>query len=341
MAFPSATWTRLASETRLQRSSQCVSVLGSALYIFGGEVLPREPVDNHLHAIELGENSRNGVTVKTLDAPSVAPTPRVGSAATSIQDAMYLFSGRGGVSMGPMEEDGALWKYSSSTSQWSLVAPADPSAPFPKGRSYHVMASNGVDEVFVHAGCPEKGRLSDLWSFNVASRAWTKLPDAPEPARGGTSLAHHRGKLYRMNGFDGKDEQGGSLDVFDTHARAWTTLSFPADGKQAPEARSVATLMAVPVGEQGFLVTMFGERDPSSLGHAGAGKMLGDVWAFDLGAGTWSAVKPANDAPPPRGWFDAALLTEPSGRPSIIVHGGLAEDNTRLGDVWRLDLGDA
>jgi hypothetical protein len=27
---------------------------------------------------------------------------------------------------------------------------------------------------------------------------------------------------------------------------------------------------------------MFGERDPSSLGHAGAGKMLTDVWAFVL-----------------------------------------------------------
>jgi hypothetical protein len=29
-------------------------------------------------------------------------------------------------------------------------------------------------------------------------------------------------------------------------------------------------------------VTIFGERNPSSLGHAGAGKMFGDVWAYDI-----------------------------------------------------------
>ena len=28
------------------------------------------------------------------------------------------------------------------------------------------------------------------------------------------------------------------------------------------------------------LVTLFGESDPSSLGHMGAGKMLADVWAY-------------------------------------------------------------
>ena len=30
------------------------------------------------------------------------------------------------------------------------------------------------------------------------------------------------------------------------------------------------------------LVTMFGERNPSSLGHAGAGKMLSDAWAWHI-----------------------------------------------------------
>ena len=38
------------------------------------------------------------------------------------------------------------------------------------------------------------------------------------------------------------------------------------------------------------LLTLFGERDPSSLGHQGAGKMLGDVWMYDIALATWSEV---------------------------------------------------
>jgi hypothetical protein len=53
MANISAKWTRLASSTRLQRSSQCVSVLGAQAWIFGGELLARQPVDNQLDVIEL------------------------------------------------------------------------------------------------------------------------------------------------------------------------------------------------------------------------------------------------------------------------------------------------
>lgn len=49
-----ATWTQLAQNVRLQRSSQCLSVLGSHAFIFGGEVIPRQPVDNRLDTISLG-----------------------------------------------------------------------------------------------------------------------------------------------------------------------------------------------------------------------------------------------------------------------------------------------
>lgn len=49
----SATWTKLASSARLQRSSQCLSVLDSRAWIFGGELLPRQPVDSQLDVVKL------------------------------------------------------------------------------------------------------------------------------------------------------------------------------------------------------------------------------------------------------------------------------------------------
>jgi hypothetical protein len=81
-------------------------------------------------------------------------------------------------------------------------------------------------------------------------------------------------------------------------------------------------------------VTLFGEHDPSLLGHAGAGKMLGDVWAYDIAGERWSKLETMGDVPQPIGWFDADTVKGNEGSDAILLHGGLAEENSRLGDVW-------
>ena len=287
---------------------------------------------------QLTTRSLESAAATTLEAPAEAPTPRVGLATAALKGALYLFSGRGGSAMTPIEEKGALWRYTPNEFLWKLIGPANPSAPYPASRSYHAMTSDGNDSIYVHAGCPEKGRLSDLWSFNVESKTWTELPPAPPPARGGTSITVSGGKLYRMNGFDGNSEQGGAIDVLDLANRVWSTISFKPDGVHGPEPRSVSALLAVKVKGRDFLVTLFGERDPSSLGHAGAGKMLADAWAFDLEREEWTKVEPKGDAPLPRGWFGADVVADDDGKHAVIIHGGLAEDSSRLGDVWELQF---
>lgn len=255
---------------------------------------------------------------------------------------MYLFSGRGGTDMAPIEEDGAVWAFDPTQSSWTKTTPVDSSAPYPPARSYHCSTSDGKKAFFVHAGCPAKGRLSDLWKFDVDERSWTQAPDAPAPQRGGTSIAYSSGKIYRMNGFDGTTEQGGSIDVFDISANTWSTETFKADGNDGPEARSVCVLLPVHLGRKDKLLTLFGERDPSSLGHAGAGKMLSDVWIYDITEKWWTQLHPEGPSghPDPRGWFDADVIKNPnsSGNDSVVIHGGLGEDNERLTDVWHLNF---
>lgn len=336
-----ATWTLLAESARLQRSSQCLSVLGSQAWVFGGEVVPRQPVDNRLDVINVAKNPP-GERVTTLQAPSPAPSPRVGATSAVVKDALYYFSGRGGIAMAPVEEKGGVWRYTPSTSSWKLLAPADPAAAYPAGRSYHATASDGSDTVFIHAGCPEDGRLADLWAYSVSGQTWKELAPAPATGRGGASIALSTdgAKLYRANGFDGKTEQGGAVDVLDLSAGKWETIRYEPDGVSGPEARSVSALLAVKLAGRAAdqLVTLFGEHDPSSLGHAGAGKMLSNVWAFDTAARTWSKVETSGGQPPPRGWFDADVVKGEGGSDAILVHGGLAEDNSRLGDVWKLEF---
>lgn len=236
--------------------------------------------------------------------------------------------------MTPIEEKGDIWEFNPSTGVWTAISPTTATSPYPPARSYHTLTSNGKDTLYLHGGCPEKGRLSDLWSFNLVSRSWTELSAAPDPPRGGTSIAFADGFLYRMNGFDGKTEQGGSVDAYNSETNSWESFEFLADGKSGPVPRSVGALLPVRVDGEVSLVTLFGERDPSALGHQGAGKMLGDVWVFDVKSKVWTEVEGQGDLPCPRGWFAADI----SGESTIVVQGGLDESNQRLGDVWVLSF---
>ena len=270
--------------------------------------------------------------------PSEAPSPRVGTESAILHDSIWIFSGRGGIAMDPIDEDGGLWRFTPSTLKWSAIKTE--TGPHPVARSYHTMTSDGQNKLCLHAGCPAEGRLPDLWVFDVESGAWSELPAAPGPARGGTSIAFYQEKLYRMNGFDGTKEQGGWLDIYDIGKRTWNSITYTADGESGPEPRSVATLLTVKTSDKrNILITMFGEHNPSALGHAGAGKMLNNVWAFDIDTEKWEKVTVGGDgdSPAPRGWFSADVRRQEGGD-VVILHGGLAEDNSRLGDVWQLQF---
>ena len=46
-------WTRLHSAERLRRSSHVVSVIDQTVCIFGGEVQPRQPIDDQIDVLSL------------------------------------------------------------------------------------------------------------------------------------------------------------------------------------------------------------------------------------------------------------------------------------------------
>ena len=248
--------------------------------------------------------------------------------------------------MTALDEEGGFWTLAPSQHKqplWNFLSPSSPSSSQPVARSYHSTTTNTQSQIYIHAGCAASGRLRDFWSFDINTQDWKQLPDAPGPARGGTSLCFAGGKVWRFGGFDGEREIGGVLDVFDVGNGEWEeSIAFEADGVRGPGARSVAGLVPVVIGSgdgEGklYLIAIFGEADPSSLGHEGAGKMLGDVWAFDVEGGEWMKVddgQVGGEKPAPRGWFGAVTV----GPGRLAVVGGLGEDNERLGDAWVLEF---
>ncbi|CAD6574898.1 MAG: hypothetical protein ASARMPRED_006970 [Alectoria sarmentosa] len=140
-----ANWKRIPTDTILSRSSHSLSIIKSKAYIFGGEQQPREPVDNHVHVFTLQSANNDEVDYQVIRAKAATfgeaiPSPRVGHTASVVDDRIYVFGGRGGKSMTPLEENGRLWVFDTKMNQWSYLDPAKGS-PYPAARSYHASVS--------------------------------------------------------------------------------------------------------------------------------------------------------------------------------------------------------
>lgn len=241
-----ATWERI-DVPPIPRSSHSINIVAGNAYIFGGEINPRDPVDNDMHVIVLpfssagadcykvkakaapkpeppviptvvepanedeeskekdlsevplaspaqeGEDEAPASSSKgkepagsSFDSSSLGdvPAPRVGHASAVIGTRIFIFGGRGGPDMKPLEEGGRVWVFDTKTHLWSYLDPylptSDPHSPafadkrqhYPAPRSYHAAA--GVDQ-------PRE-------FFGTSRRTTAPRPGAPGPGPGGRGL---------------------------------------------------------------------------------------------------------------------------------------------------------
>ncbi|KAK3616802.1 hypothetical protein LTR56_025705 [Elasticomyces elasticus] len=107
-----ATWTNVDESELLQRSSHNVAVLGSKIYVFAGELKPRQPRDNDIFVLDTGDEEPIAATATFVaSVESRRPSPRVGSAVAKLGNKLYFFSGRGGEAMAAVNEQGVLWVF--------------------------------------------------------------------------------------------------------------------------------------------------------------------------------------------------------------------------------------
>lgn len=136
-----ARWTRIPLTNTLPRSSHSLSVIKGVAYVFGGEIRPREPVDNDIHCISLPSSGNTEADYKAIPAAGAeVPQARVGHTANAIDDKIYIFGGRGGKEMTPLAEKGRVWVFDTFSKEWTFLDPANDS-PYPEPRSYHASAA--------------------------------------------------------------------------------------------------------------------------------------------------------------------------------------------------------
>lgn len=64
------------------------------------------------------------------------PEKRVGHTAAAIGERIFIWGGRGGVDMKPLQESGRVWVFDIRSEKWTFLDPA-PGSEWPEARSYH------------------------------------------------------------------------------------------------------------------------------------------------------------------------------------------------------------
>ncbi|KAJ2905535.1 hypothetical protein MKZ38_005179 [Zalerion maritima] len=259
-AYPTmkGTWEKIDIPP-LPRTSHSVDVVSGSAYVFGGEIKPREPVDNDMHVIKLPYSGAGAdyYTVKAKAAKVVAlseeppkegkgkekeqlkapepevqsksrsedegssdedsdeeeededssdddddsdedsdedsedsdeekpkkkstpkdkgkavavegpvktdvPSSRVGHATAVIGTRIFMFGGRGGPGMSPLDEGGRVWVFETKSECWSYLDPKE-GALVPPPRSYHAAAATEKPRDFFGNDPSSPGKPNATW----------------------------------------------------------------------------------------------------------------------------------------------------------------------------------
>ncbi|KAG0562777.1 hypothetical protein KC19_9G170600 [Ceratodon purpureus] len=299
------------------RSSHAVAIVGKKAYVFGGEFEPRVPLDNDIHVFDLDTHEWS-----VMEATGEKPSPRVGVAMVAVDTIVYVFAGRDK----EHKELNEFYAFDTVTGIWKLLSSGSKSPPH---RSYHAIAAHeGRKQVFTFGGCGENGRLNDLWSFDIASSQWTKLPSPPPDStlipRGGPGLVTLHNHVWVIFGFCGHELS--DIHRFDLDQQTWEDVHCSGD---TPTGRSVFGTATI-----GNKILLFGgEVDPSDQGHMGAGAFSNELLVLDTDSQTWSRATPTGADPGARGWYAAASFGN-----NMLVYGGNSDSNDRLDDIFILSV---
>lgn len=341
-----ATWKRIPTDTILPRSSHSLSIIKSKAYIFGGEQQPREPVDNHVHVFTLQSANDDEVDYQIIRSKATTddgavPCSRVGHTASVVDDQIYMFGGRGGNAMKPLEENGRVWVFDTKMNQWSYLDPAQGS-PYPASRSYH--ASTSTEHPM--SAFQEK-TVQDSTPFNAAQEE-TKTDQTVNPLGTTASWLDDHGTIFIHGGCPAS---GRVSDVwaFDVASRLWS---------QFPDAPGPA--------RGGPSLTLSRERLYRFGGFDGGKELGGSIQFLRLTkstfddkrgkgelavaplTGQWESVEPPADTPMPGDRSVAGLqqVTTGQGRQYLLLFLGERDPSSSgheaagkfWDDVWSFQL---
>nr|POE90150.1 tip elongation aberrant protein 1 [Quercus suber] len=170
------------------RYGHTLNILGSKIYIFGGQVegyFFNDLVAFDLNALQQSSNRWEILIQNTIDGGpphGQIPPARTNHTMITWGDKLYLFGGTDGIHW-----FNDVWSYSPHTNSWSQL---DCIGYIPSPREGHAAALVG-DVMYIFGGRTEEGNdLGDLAAFRITSRRWYTFQNmGPSPSpRSGHSL---------------------------------------------------------------------------------------------------------------------------------------------------------
>lgn len=419
------TWEKIDIPS-LPRSSHTVNIIGGSAYIFGGEVSPREPVDNNMHVVRLPlsgasadyyqikatnlevetakveppvtdaetddaaeksepkdtaaqqeglpkDSSMDDVTLETpvvtkdkgkaialgLDPPLTnIPEARVGHATAVIGSRIFLFGGRGGPDMKPLEEAGRVWVFDTRTNTWSYLDPAPAIkggaiVPHPAARSYHCATSYDRPQEFGTLADSKPAETWKEWALGDTSK--TGIPQDPVVGYVAENAVDEESKGYGTfiihGGCLASGDRTCDIWAFDIFSRKW--FEIPAAPGPARGGTSIAIHQNRLYRFGGFdgKTEIGGQLDfldiETEMFEDGRRKTEGTVRP----KGTWQSVIAASDAsaneeteawPGPRSVASLEVVPVPGGRDYLVVSFGETTPSSEghagagkfLRDIW-------
>jgi len=132
-------------------------------------------------------------------------------------------------------------------------------------------------------------------------------------------LVAHENNLYVLFGFNGSEL--GDMYKFSISENKWSPFLVSGTG---PAPRSVHAACSF----QDKLFIFGGEKEPSPIGHAGAGSQFNDTFLLDTEKKSWE-IPTYSEGPTPRGWVACTTTKN-----KVAIFGGLNPKNERLGDLY-------
>ncbi|KAJ3522431.1 hypothetical protein NM208_g12862 [Fusarium decemcellulare] len=217
------------------RYGHSLNILGSKIFIFGGQV--EGLFMNDLSAFDLNQlqmsNNRWEILVQGETSPKM-PAARTNHTMITFNDKMYLFGGTNG-----FQWFNDVWCYDPAVNKWSQL---DCIGYIPAPREGHAAAL--VDDVmYVFGGRTEEGTdLGDLAAFRISSRRWYTFQNmGPSPSpRSGHSMTTVGKSIVVLGGEPSSATTSvsdlGLLYVLDT-----SKIRYPNDAQQGAQQRAQGT----------------------------------------------------------------------------------------------------
>ncbi|KAL1891305.1 hypothetical protein Sste5346_007765 [Sporothrix stenoceras] len=195
------------------------------------------------------------------------PAPRVGHATAVIGNRIFMYGGRGGAAMTPLEERGRVWVFDTKTHTWSFLDPLAPTAPVPIQAVPETGNAATVATTAAPASSVNRPVFPEARSYHAATAS-------DLPASTDDSLSSSFGKRGRVSSW--KEWAEGDMAEVGTPQR-------PIVGNIAARARDADS-----DGYGTFII------------HGGclaSGGRANDLWAFDVRTHVWSELPSAPGLP--------------------------------------------